>query len=380
MKRHTTFTYFLTIVFSVVAACAVAQETRADEMRLQQADKRLSPPQPTMTERAINKLEKWGLGGPPRGLYPWFGSIFPGGGFAGGVGVRQPFGDHSAVTVRAGYSIDSCVIAATDVALFTVASGRAALSASAQYIDAPRVAFYGVGNDTSKGDLTHYGYSPTRVGGRFDFDVSRRLKAGGEISYIGAETSLTASPFTFIKTTARASFDYRSRLGYAGSGGLYRLQLEDFSDRDGGSYSFRSVEADALQLIPLLRANWVVALRGAATLTDATTGADVPFFLMPSIGGGSSVRGYPDFRFIDRNRVVMNAELRWTPARFLDMALFYDAGKVEARARDLGVRDLKTAFGFGLRVIGLKGYALRIEAARSHEYPFRLIVGAGGAL
>jgi hypothetical protein len=333
-----------------------------------------------MTERAINKLEKWGFGAPPRGLYPWFGSISPGGGFAGGVGVRQPFGDHSAVTVRAGYSIDSYVMAAADAVLFTVINGRGTLSASAQYIDAPSVAFYGLGNHTSKADLTHYNYSPSRAGARFDFDFSRRLKAGGELNYFGADTSLAASRFTFIKSTARASFDYRSRLGYAGSGGLYRLQVDDFRDRDTGSYSFRSIEADALQLVPLLRANWVIALRGGATLTGAREGADAPFFLMPSIGGGSSVRGYPDFRFIDRNRIVMNAELRWTPAKFLDMALFYDAGKVEASAHDLGVRDLETAFGFGLRVIGLRGYALRIEAARSHEYPFRLIVGAGGAL
>ena len=31
--------------------------------------------------------------------------------------------------------------------------------------------------------------------------------------------------------------------------------------------------------------------------------------------------------------MLMNAELRWTPARFMDMAIFYDTGKVTARRR-----------------------------------------------
>ena len=89
------------------------------------------------------------------------------------------------------------------------------------------------------------------------------------------------------------------------------------------------------QLIPLLRANWVLALRGLATVTDIDDTSAVPYFLLPSLGGGSTLRGYPDFRFRDRHRLVMNAEVRWTPARFLDMAVFYDTGKVAARRQDL---------------------------------------------
>jgi hypothetical protein len=75
----------------------------------------------------------------------------------------------------------------------------------------------------------------------------------------------------------------------------------------------------------------------------------------------------------------MNAELRWTPARFLDMAVFYDTGKVAARRDDLDFKDLKDSYGIGLRLIGLQGYAFRIEAARSRENNLRLIFGAGGA-
>ena len=383
------------------AATAHAQDTRAEEMRRQQSERqqRVYPPQPTMAERAIDRLEQWGfISGPPRGAYPWMGSIYPGSGVAGGAGVRMAFGDDGALNVLAGRSIRGSTIGQADLALPTFAKNRGKITVSGQYIDATDVKYYGVGNESSKDGRTHFGYSPVSGGTRFDFDVSNRFAAGGEISYLEIGTSagrtapstatlhgpadtpgLEFSQFSFINSTARASFDWRRRLGYAGRGGFYRAQLDDFRDRDHGRHSFRSVEAEVLQLIPILRANWVIMLRGVASVTDADNSNDVPYFLMPSIGGGASVRGYPDFRFRDRNRLVMNAELRWTPARFMDMALFYDTGKVEQRRQDLDFDHLKTAYGVGMRFIGPKGYACRLEAAHSREHRVRLILSAGGA-
>ena len=75
----------------------------------------------------------------------------------------------------------------------------------------------------------------------------------------------------------------------------------------------------------------------------------------------------------------MNAELRWTPARFMDMAIFYDTGKVSASRSDLDFEELKESYGIGMRIIGPQGYAFRIEVAHSPEHKARLIVSAGGA-
>jgi outer membrane protein assembly factor BamA len=402
MKARTRLTLALTLL-SIAAgtAAANAQDTRAEEIRRQQSERqqRVSPPQPTMVERTIDRLEEWGfITGAPRGAYPWLGSIYPGGGVSAGAGVRKEFGDDGALNVIAGYSIRSYKIGQADVALPTFAKNRGTLTVSGQYLDAPDVKYYGVGNDSSKDARSYFGYTPTTAGTRLDFDITKHFKAGGEVSYLDVSTSAgrTApsidaeygpantpgfefSQFGFINSTARASFDWRRRLGYSGSGGVYRAQFDDYRDQDHGRYSFRSLEAEALQLIPILRANWVIALRGVATVTDVDDANEVPFFLMPSIGGGASVRGYPDFRFRDRNRLVMNAELRWTPARFMDMLLFYDTGKVEARRQDLDFDNLKEAYGIGMRLIGPKGYALRAEAAHSREHRVRLTLSAGGA-
>ncbi len=83
-----------------------------------------------------------------------------------------------------------------------------------------------------------------------------------------------------------------------------------------------------MQHLPLLRETWVFSLHGLlqTTLDDGDT---VPFFLLPSLGSGSTLRGYGSWRFRDRHSLLMSGEFRWIPNRMgLDMAIFYDTGKV----------------------------------------------------
>jgi outer membrane protein assembly factor BamA len=259
------------------------------------------------------------------------------------------------------------------------------------------VRYHGIGNDTLKEDETHYGAATAVGGARLDFEAAKYFSLGGGVNYLDIETShgrtglsieqrfspadtpgLDFDSFSYINSTAHATFDWRRPAGYSGSGGLYRVQFDDYHERDGDGHSFRSLEAEVRQLIPLLHANWVLALRGLGTVTDIDDGSVVPFFMQPSLGGGTTVRGYPDFRFRDRHRLVMNAEVRWTPARFMDMAVFYDTGKVASRRKDLDFDDLQDSYGIGMRIVGPKGYAFRVEVARSREHSARLLVGAGG--
>ena len=382
------------------AASAIAQDSRADVIRQEQAARQpqLQPPHKNGVERLVDRLEDWGfIAGQPNGIYPWVGSVYPGGGFAGGAGFRKPFGDDGSVNVFGGYSAARFARAQGDVALPTFWSNRARVTLSGAYVDAPDVRYFGVGDDSRKEDATYFGYTPTTGGARLEVDVSKYLTVGGGVDYAysdvsGGRTSpsieesfapsntpgLELSSVKYIRSTARAAYDWRRRPGYSGRGGLYRVQFDDFHERDNDLYSFQSLEAEVRQLIPIMRANWVIALRGVATITDFGDADSVPFFLLPSIGGGSSVRGYQDFRFRDRNRVVFNAELRWTPARIVDMAIFYDAGKVTERREDLDFNHLKDSFGIGMRLIGVKGYVFRVEAAHSKENNVRLIFSAGG--
>ena len=123
-------------------------------------------------------------------------------------------------------------------------------------------------------------------------------------------------------------------------------------------------------------------LDGGQSLPDPASRSQPEGVHGPSavVDPGAFVWNDADWPGLDRNRLVMNAELRWTPARFIDMAIFYDTGKVAARREDLDFKSLKESYGIGLRLIGLQGYAFRIEAARSRENNLRLIFSAGGAI
>ena len=126
--------------------------------------------------------------------------------------------------------------------------------------------------------------------------------------------------------------------------------MSDYRQTNGGANSFRRVDAEAQQFVPVLRENWVIALR-ALGIDDATlAGNSVPYLLMPALGGSHALRGYSSWRFRDRNRLLLTGEYRWTAGPFVDMALFIDAGKVAARSRRPGPARTRRPHGIGLTI------------------------------
>jgi hemolysin activation/secretion protein len=89
--------------------------------------------------------------------------------------------------------------------------------------------------------------------------------------------------------------------------------------------------------------------------------------MLPALGGGSSLRGFTSWRFRDKHSLLLQAEWRVLANRFLDMAVFYDAGKVMARRAEISLDGLKDDFGLGFRLHGLAATPLRIELAKSNE-------------
>jgi outer membrane protein assembly factor BamA len=163
-----------------------------------------------------------------------------------------------------------------------------------------------------------------------------------------------------------AGLDTRPAPGYTRRGSFIGVTFRDFSDTDS-AYGFKQVDYEALQHIPLLRETWVLSFRGAVSTTGTKTGQQIPFYMLPSIGGGSSLRGYNSWRFRDRNSLLLQAEWRIMVNRFLDTAVFYDTGKVTAHSRDLSLSGLRDDYGIGLRLHSLIATPLRIDFAKSRE-------------
>jgi outer membrane translocation and assembly module TamA len=130
------------------------------------------------------------------------------------------------------------------------------------------------------------------------------------------------------------------------------------------------------QYLPVLKEQWVLAFRALAQTTRADAGQVIPYYLLPSLGGARTHRGYSDFRFQDRHLLLLSGEYRWMPSRVLDMAIFVDAGEVAPERRDLDLTGLKTAVGIGGRFHGPTMTPLRVDLARGDE-GFRLHITGG---
>ncbi len=65
--------------------------------------------------------------------------------------------------------------------------------------------------------------------------------------------------------------------------------------------------------------------------------------------------------------IVANVEYRWESFSGLDMALFFDAGKVTSRRSDINFRNLETAAGFGFRFNVRNATFIRLDTGFSRE-------------
>ncbi|MCC6990203.1 MAG: BamA/TamA family outer membrane protein, partial [Acidobacteria bacterium] len=150
-----------------------------------------------------------------------------------------------------------------------------------------------------------------------------------------------------------------------------------FDDRRG-RYSFRQVDYDVVQHLPVLRDAWVLSVRARAE-TTLTSGDDtVPFFMMPTLGNGTTLRGFASGRFRDRQSLLVSGEWRVLVNSVIDAAVFYDAGKVAARRRDLDLRGLERSYGVGVRLHTFTATPLRFDVARSRD-GLVFVVGATAA-
>jgi hypothetical protein len=373
-------------VFLLAPAYANAQQTRAAEIAAAQAAKAegVKPYEPTRAERIASDFKKR-LFEAPGGFYPWFDSVYSGGGFTLGGGYREFYGDRTFWDARGLLSAKAYKLAEFATEAPGLSRGRLDVRAVAGWRDATEVAFYGVGGDSTPEGKTNFQMKQGYAGGSFraraprhamlefsmqyeDFTLEDGAGASPQIDDVytaDAVPGLTASP-AYLHMTWTGGVDWRPSPGYARRGGLYAVSYEGYFDRDD-TYTFDLVEGEVVQHVPLLRENWVLSFHGVArtTLDDEDV---VPYFLLPSLGSGSTLRAYPSWRFRDRHSLLMSGEFRWIPNRmFLDIALFYDAGKVATRRADLNFSGLKHDWGIGVRFHGPMVTPLRIDMARGSE-------------
>ena len=191
--------------------------------------------------------------------------------------------------------------------------------------------------------------------------TDKALVSIGEEYDDASAPGLSAQP-NYLRSIAFVEIDSRRPLN-ARKGGWYRAELSHYDDRDLSAYSFTRLDVDLRQFVSFLSERRVLMGRVAASTSDTASGQQMPFYLMPTLGGNDSLRGYRDYRFRGPHALLLQAEYRFEVWSGLDAAFFYDAGKVAMRRADLDLNDLESDYGVGFRFNTDNGIVLRVDAA-----------------
>ncbi len=385
------------------AATAPAQtapaSSRQAAIEQQQAAKvpTLKPYEPGKGERIFDRLDTLLQGGALK-WHPFFESAYSGGGFTLGLGYQNYVSSYNIIDVRGSYTLSGYKRAEVEFIAPRMFKRRGQLSVLGGWREATQVGFYGIGQDTSKDDRTNYLFQqpygsalltifPTRRAFmlRGGAEYSRWSQESGEGSFPSVETRYTpdelpglGAEITYVHTQGTVGLDWRTSPGYTRRGGFIGATLHDYRDQDK-NFGFQMVEYEAIQHLPILRETWVLSFRGRVQTANEKDGQQTPFFMLPALGGGSSLRGYSSWRFRDQNSLLLQAEWRIMVNRYFDMAFFYDAGKVTERTSDIDFDGLKDDYGFGIRFHGPFATPLRVEVARSRESSLSFIFAASAA-
>lgn len=307
--------------------------------------------------------------------------MIPGAGWiAGGPGYRQWYAtDRVFVDASAAISWRGYKTTQARFELPKLARSRLALGSQFRWQDFTHVDFFGQGADTLESSRSEYrlrssnlvGYATLRPRDWIGIDARLGWLKPSIEEFPGNVVAAVADQPAFVHSELSVTADTRDFAGHPTRGGLLRAAAASYAERAAGVLSFRRYEAEAAHFVPFAASRVVLALRGWLVASDTDEGQAVPFYLQPSLGGHNTLRSYADYRFHDRNLLVVNVETRVAIMTHVDAAVFVDAGNVGSRVGDLDLR--KRSYGGGLRLHSRQQTFARLDVAHGGEGP-RLVL------
>ncbi len=367
-------------------------------------------------ERALAEMEKTRfhkiLDFNYKGLYPQFASLSTGSGFAPGARFWRPniLGAPFDLQAAGAYSLRGyqrydlefgrIQKRGSSFSLEGVGIGAAAqfdevqpkepgffLYGDLTYRFYPQEDFFGLGPssfDANRTDFKQEDMSYDAVGG---WQVNRWLGAAIRLGYLQVNVDRgtdkrfpdTRDLFTdlqapgldrqpdFFDISGAVLLDYRDRPGNPHNGGMIGLYLSRYDERKGHEFEFQRAALDVRHFVPLFSEQRIIAVRFFTSVDDADDGSRVPFFLQEYLGGSETLRGFREFRFRDQRLMYLSAEYRWEASPVLELAVFYDTGKVFSQRSDFKFDNMEKSVGGGIRFKTPRATILRIDMGRSRE-------------
>ncbi len=177
------------------------------------------------------------------------------------------------------------------------------------------------------------------------------------------------------RNTRLASFggtidhDWRNDKGQPTAGGREIISVVYYaSTEDNDNFKYTSITVDVRQYFHIFKKR-ALAVRVMALSTDLGDKTQVmPFYLLPSLGGAETLRGYTRLRFVDNDLALISAEYRYPIWKKIDAFVFLDEARVFISLTDhFKWHDWKYSYGGGLRVWEIDNLILSFYAAKSEE-------------
>lgn len=323
------------------------------------------------------------------GLSPLFGTIISGSGLSTGFQYRQTDigGTGLDLASRGAFSYRGYEMYDLQFGDTRERRNGFFMFADLRYRDLPREDFYGVGPDSVASNRSDFRLNDRFFGGTVGYRFTPWLRAAARAGYLDVNlgrgtddrfpdvedrfSERTAPGLSrhpdFLQLHSALFIDYRDVPGNPHNGGVIGLSFSRFDDRGGQEFEFNRFALEARQFIPLFSPQRVLALRFYTSKSEPDSNGRVPFFLQETLGGSSLLRGFDTFRFRDENLLYVSAEYRFEPALWLELAAFYDAGKVFPNWSDFNFSGLRTVWGGGIRLKSEESVILRLDVGRSNE-------------
>jgi hypothetical protein len=281
-----------------------------------------------------------------------------------------------------------------------------------------QLSFYGLGTNSDADNRTNFRLRDPVIGGRGRFRVNPWLAIAGRVEELwpdigrGKSSSFPSIEELFFEPSA-PGLTAQPRFGrYEGAvdahippgvgeafyqGTKARVTYAIYDDQELDRYSFHRTDIEAKQQFAGAAPHHRLTLAGWVSMSDASDGNVVPFYLMRTLGGSSEVRsvhdkrigvdgtdatlrGFRNLRFRDRNLLLLQAEYRvpiWGP---FDASVFADAGKVTRLREDLDLSNLKHDFGFAVSLMKQALPALRVDVGMGGGEGVRVFLTIGDVL
>jgi hypothetical protein len=289
-----------------------------------------------------------------------FGGIKQGSGIALGPAFSNKFNDGGFVQLKAVYSIRKFWVLQARYDTRRFWKDRAITISRLRYYDAPELSLYALGPDSPDARV-EYGEKkleassvlqlrPTPAG-RFSagFGFERfRVNADPLPVVIINDEPTQPLPLPGVDIRPRfahlfgsAGYDTRLSPDYSRNGRFAEVELHHYHDWNDGLGSFHRVDTSLEQLIPTHGSRGVIGVGLQTFFTFDSGDGTVPFYMMPTLGGGNLLRAFPSYRFRDRDAMLFKGEYRWAVHKMYDVAGIYEAGIVAPRVEALSLSNVE---------------------------------------